>query len=75
MSGKQRETTAQRENNGGELGPNSGKTGGKGAQTAGIWELLEKSVFGHKLPKNHPNFDVSPFFLQILGAIHGLFET
>ena len=51
MSGKQR-----------ELGPNSGKTAGKRAQTAGIWKILEKSVVGHKLPKNHQNSEFQRFF-------------
>ena len=41
---------------------NNGKTAGKGAQTTGIWKILEKSIFGHKLPQNHQNSTFQLFF-------------
>ena len=50
---------------------NSGKTAGTGAQTAGIWKTLEKSVFGTNCPKI-AKFRYFSVFLPISGGIQGL---
>ena len=73
MSGKQRENNGKTAGKQRELGPNSGKTAGKGAQTAGIWKILEKSVFGHKSPKNRQISTFQHFFANF--GCNSWFET